>query len=1065
MSKISTLITDYSNSNLISFLRSKISTFKPDYDDLMYLFSDDVYENYEAIDKVGEAVIENDDLIIISSKTSDPLTEKTSKKRQYEIAKKVLKEEVKDAALFVFYDDEGNFRFSFIKANYVENKRELTSFKRYSYFVTPEKTNKTFIGQIGGCDFNSLDAITDAFSVEPLNKQFYQEIAKGFYSLIGGKVKIGSKDNDFNTQLKLPSTPSDHKRVYQEFGVRLIGRTIFCWFLKNKKSNNGLALIPEEWLSSKTVASNDISGANYYHAYLEKLFFLTLNKSEEDRIGFDLPDTHKQIPYLNGGLFEAHVDDFFVNGMANYGLKIPNQWFLDLFEVLEQYNFTIDENSINDAEVSIDPEMLGTIFENLLAEIDPDTEKSARKATGSFYTPREIVDYMVEQSLTQYLKTKTGIEDEDELLKLFVEHGENPFDDKDTERILEALSNVKILDPACGSGAFPMGALHKIIVALKMLDEGAVWWKERQLKGVNNALARKILKEKLDASNSDYIRKLGVIQNSIYGVDIQPIATDISKLRSFLSLVIDENVDDDQPNRGIEALPNLEFKFVTANTLIGLPEEGGQQGLFDNYEELEELTNLRIDYLQSSGKKKEKIKEKFLKVQIKLFATEANLFGNQESRAFKLSSWNPFKNEASSWFDIKWMFGIDGFDIVIGNPPYIDSETMVNTGRADLREYLVNNYKFTRGNWDIYIPFFEKGFNSLNDFGVLCYITPDKWMSKKFGQEFREGMFYNLNSIVQAGRDIFETANVDALITVFTKDSKKINSYKINSEQNFIHVNEFVNSTLERDFSYDLFFSNNINWLLDLEKNNRKITDFITCESACATSDAYKLKEFVDNLESNFKDELYYKVINTGTIDKYVTKWGNKEMRYLGDKYLNPVVKRDVFKLNFKNSYYEKSNKPKIIITGLTLLDACLDKKGQVIPGKSTLVLCDENVDNLKAISCIINSNISIFCIKEKFGSSSYNGGVTFNKGMINSLLIPNDFEVIYDDLVNYFDILEMCKLNNDEELYEKTQFKLNILIYKSFKIPFKYLSIIDSNFSLSEEDYINYEEKDLINE
>ena len=1061
MSKISTLIAEYNNLNLTSFLRSKINSFKPDDEDLMYLFNDDGYEKYETIDKVGEAVIENDDLIIISSKTTDSLTEKTGKKRQYEIAKKILKQEVKDAALFVFYDDEGNFRFSFIKANYVDNKRELTSFKRYSYFVSPEKTNKTFISQIGGCDFSSLDTIINAFSVEPLNKQFYQEIAKGFYSLIGGKVKIGSKNNDFNTQLKLPSTPLEFRKVYQEFGVRLIGRTIFCWFLKNKKSNDGLALIPEEWLSSKTVASNDKSGVNYYHTYLEKLFFLTLNKSEEDRIGFDLPDTHTQIPYLNGGLFEAHVDDFFVNGMANYGLKIPNQWFLDLFEVLEQYNFTIDENSINDAEVSIDPEMLGTIFENLLAEIDPDTEKSARKATGSFYTPREIVDYMVEQSLTQYLKTKTGIEDEDSLLKLFIEDGDNPFDDKETNSILEALSDVKILDPACGSGAFPMGALHKIIVALKMLDKGAVWWKERQLKGVNNALARKLLKEKLDASNSDYIRKLGVIQNSIYGVDIQPIATDISKLRSFLSLVIDENIDDSLPNRGIEPLPNLEFKFVTANTLISLPEEGGQQGIFDNQEHIEELTNLRVDYLQSSGKKKEKIREKFLKVQVKLFATEANLFGNQESRAFKLSSWNPFKNEASSWFDTKWMFGIDGFDIVIGNPPYIDSETMVNTGRADLREYLVDNYRFTRGNWDIYIPFFEKGFNSLNDFGVLCYITPDKWMSKKFGTEFREGMFYNLNSIVQAGRNIFETANVDALITVFTKDSKKINSYRINNKQNFVHINEFVNSTLEKDFSYDLLFSSNINWLLDLEKNNRKITDFIICESACATSDAYKLKEFVDNLESSFDNDLYYKVINTGTIDKYVTKWGNKEMRYLGDKYLNPVVRKDIFKLNFKNSYYEKSKTPKIIIKGLTLLDACLDKEGVIAPGKTTLVLCDKNIDNLKAISCIINSKISIFCIKEKFGSSSYNGGVTFNKGMINSLLIPNNFEEIYENLIIFFDLITEHKLNNDDELYAKAQFRLDVLIYKSFNIPFENVSIIDSNFNLSEEQYINFNLKD----
>ena len=420
---------------------------------------------------------------------------------------------------------------------------------------------------------------------------------------------------------------------------------------------------------------------DYYHSVLEKLFFLVLNKREEDRKDYTLPQDANIIPFLNGGLFEAHPDDFFPTDsqgihQISFGLKIPNSWFLELFKVLEQYNFTIDENSIYDAEVSIDPEMLGTIFENLLAEIDPDTEKSARKATGSFYTPREIVDYMVEQSLVQYLKTKTAIEAEEALERLFKEgqetNEEDTFSTKEKDQILQALSDVKILDPACGSGAFPMGALHKIILALKKLDPGAKWWKQKQLEKVNNALIRSQLKEKLDAATSDYARKLGVIQHSIYGVDIQPIASEISKLRSFLSLVIDENIDDTAINRGIEPLPNLEFKFVTANTLIGLPEEQGQQtSMFDNYEELQLLEQLRADYLQSSGKKKEKIKERFLRVQKKAFKNEHNLFADTNSRSYKLISWNPFNDEASSWFDPQWMFGEDDFDIVIGNPPYV----------------------------------------------------------------------------------------------------------------------------------------------------------------------------------------------------------------------------------------------------------------------------------------------------------------------------------------------------------------------------------------------------------
>ncbi|MBD3638051.1 MAG: hypothetical protein HUJ25_11920, partial [Crocinitomicaceae bacterium] len=680
MSKIQTLIDDFSTDNLIAFLRANIPSFKPDEEELDHLFPEEIYDKYESIEKIGLAEIENDELIVIVSKTTDPLTERTGKKNQYEIAKKILKHEVMDAALFVFHDEDGNFRFSFVKANYLGTKRDFTDFKRYTYFVTPSQTNKTFIKQVGGCNFSSLDEIVEAFSVEPLNKQFYQDIAKSFYSLIGGKVKVGSKSASYEPTLELPSTPYDkNRKVYQEFGVRLIGRTIFCWFLKNKKSDAGIPLVPETWLSSKSVKEINKEEHNYYHHILEKLFFLVLNKKEDQRKDYDLPKDHELIPFLNGGLFEAHIDDFFpANGKGihkiNYALKIPNEWFKELFEVLEQYNFTIDENSIYDAEVSIDPEMLGTIFENLLAEIDPDTEKSARKATGSFYTPREIVDYMVEQSLMQYLKTKTKIEDEESLLELFKEGGENKFDKKETVAILEALSDVKIIDPACGSGAFPMGALHKIIIALHKLDPDASWWKERQIENVPNALAKKMLKEKLDGESADYVRKLGIIQNSIYGVDIQPIASEISKLRSFLSLVIDETINDKNENRGIQALPNLEFKFVTANTLIGLDEGSTHQTMSMDFGETDdlqvELKSIRDQYLQAYGEGKVDLKKSFQEIQNKILKQEITS-GGKNKRALQLSEWNPFSNKPSDWFDSYWMFGLEEFDIVLGNPPYV----------------------------------------------------------------------------------------------------------------------------------------------------------------------------------------------------------------------------------------------------------------------------------------------------------------------------------------------------------------------------------------------------------
>src|SRR5690606_33683858 len=180
---------------------------------------------------------------------------------------------------------------------------------------------------------------------------------------------------------------------------------------------------------------------------------------------------------------------------------------------------------------------------------------------------------------------------------------------------------------------------------------------------------------------------------------------EISKLRCFLSLVVDENIDENKPNRGIEPLPNLEFKFVTADTLIKLPEENGQRGLFDNWEEMQELEELRNDYIQSYGKQKQRIKGQFLKVQQKMFKDQLSLFSDKASRAYQLSTWNPFGHEKANWFDPKWMFGVEKFDVVIGNPPY-RIMTKNNTELQLLNRYISDYETIKKSNSkNLYIPF------------------------------------------------------------------------------------------------------------------------------------------------------------------------------------------------------------------------------------------------------------------------------------------------------------------------------------------------------------------------
>lgn len=645
-----------------------------------------------------------------------------------------------DGALIVFVQ-ENKWRLSFVSEVKVLNDEgevvtEITEPKRYTYLLGEGEKVQTpaiFLSKLASKIY-SLEDIRKAFSVDILNEEFYKVIQQKFYELVGGKIGSAKKTADYGTgKLILPGITNEARQIHQEFGVRLIGRTVFCWFLKMKKAENIEPLISHELLSSKAVKDNK----GYYHTILERLFFQTLNTPMDERIE-NLPKGCEKVPFLNGGLFEPGNDDYYrfnkVTGLSENinTLKITDDWFQSFFEELEKYNFTIDENSVTDVEVSVDPEMLGRIFENLLAEIDPDSGETARKATGSFYTPREIVDYMAIESLVQYIHNKTSI-DQIRLRYVFrmSEKAELNFNDSERIDILKALDTVKILDPACGSGAFPMGVLQKIVVALQKLDKNAEWWIQQRIKENKNGTARKAVKEKLEG-NSQYARKIGIIQNSLYGVDIQPIAAEISKLRCFLTLVVDERIDDSKPNRGIDPLPNLEFKFVTANTLLNLPDQNIRGGLFDHFEELEELEQLRIDYLQSSGKEKQKIKERFPIVQRKIFKEQMNLFVDTESRAYKLSTWDPFGHEKADWFEPKWMYGVEKFDIVIGNPPYVEHKKLKN-----IASKLKPLYDVYTGSSDLSVYFFERGFDLLNENGVISYISTNKFFNTGYGKTLR----------------------------------------------------------------------------------------------------------------------------------------------------------------------------------------------------------------------------------------------------------------------------------------------------------------------------------------
>ena len=692
---------------------------------------------------------------------------------------KILRNLRIDNALVAFVNNnQENFRISLLTSKYEYDGdkivRIVSNPRRFSYslgFGTKTKTAYKFLIEKG--KVNNLTELIERFSVEVVNKQFYNEIALCYSKLVGGE-----RDGKiYEKQLGLYSI-TDLKK-YAEFAVRLIGRITFCWFLKEKKSDNGVPLIPEKYLNINEIKEHN----NYYHDILEPLFFELLNTNQNKRRDKYRTTEYSQIPYLNGGLFSPHNDDLYkydnLTQCGKYGLvNIPNSWFVEFFGVLSQYNFTVDENTSYDIELSIDPEMLGRIFENLLAEINPETGENAKKSTGSFYTPRDIVDYMVDSSLCEYLKTNTGIDHS--RLRALISYGKEDdeianFDFNEKRNIINALFSITVLDPACGSGAFPIGMLQKIVYVLQEIDPSADMWFDKATENVSYLL-KKEFEKKFNDGSLNYIRKLSVIQNSIFGVDIQPIAVEISRLRCFLSLIIEEKVKDEEFNRGINPLPNLDFKFIIANSLIGL-EENNQMSLFEDEGHIKRLKDVRDEYFNAESERRTELKLEFKDIQQDmLLNTIANYQKQASLRYQQLSSWKPFENDSTSWFDPDWMFGIkDGFDIIIGNPPYLEARnsSFSDKEKDNLQKQLKQRYgkKFDlipRGS-DLLIYFYELSIRLLKPNGINAFITQNSWLDTEYGSKFQQFLLKTTNvlAIVDSDFKAFESANINTVITFF----------------------------------------------------------------------------------------------------------------------------------------------------------------------------------------------------------------------------------------------------------------------------------------------------------
>lgn len=533
------------------------------------------------------------------------------------------------------------------------------------------------------------------------------------------------------------------------------------------------------------------------------------------------------VPFLNGGLFDClddkengiYLDAFTDRDKINAQLIIPDYLFfgedvgkdIDLSEfygdknkrkvsargiidILKRYNFTVEENTPFDQDVSLDPELLGKVFENLLASYNPETQTTARKQTGSFYTPRDIVQYMVNEALVSHLKRVVGGELESQYRQL-LDYSDEPLNLNTEQRksILEAVFKCKVLDPACGSGAFPVGMLQQMVHILQRIDPDNEMWRGMILEASLNSMQESMtlseeerreiqddVNRNFDEScnNPDYARKLYLIENCIYGVDIQPIAIQISKLRFFISLVIDQKTNNNaSENFGIRPLPNLEAKFVAANSLIGLQKREGN--LFDIEDIKSDEKLLRIAKHRIFGAKTLRTKRKWkarvaeLRQKIADALIKNDFIGNEQ--AADLVGWDMFdQHKFAPFFDPEWMFGVQvGFDIVIGNPPYI--QLQANKGELG-KLYEGKGFITFARTGDIYSLFYEQGWRMLKPDGNLCYITSNKWMRAGYGEKTREFFATKTNPellIDFAGTKVFDNVTVDTNILLFSKSQNQ----------------------------------------------------------------------------------------------------------------------------------------------------------------------------------------------------------------------------------------------------------------------------------------------------
>lgn len=1028
------------------------------------------------------------------------------------------------------------------KADSARVGRKYSNPHRYSYYLgkgisyyTPNK----YLNEYGRV--MSVEDLRNRFSVEVLTKAFYQELSDWYaWAIMVVRFPNDLKTLEDNQKYNAEAMIRLITRLIFVWFIKQRHLVPDEFFDEKYIANN---LIKGFTPNAKVTLFGKSEESHYYKGILQNLFFAMLNspitpegkdtiserRFRNGRSDYDnnklmrhedlfinpqkfVELANQYVPFLNGGLFDClddkdngvYIDAFTDREVIARQLIVPDylffgedvgrnidlsEWYGDakkkkvsargIIDILKRYNFTVEENTPFDQEVSLDPELLGKVFENLLASYNPETQTTARKQTGSFYTPREIVQYMVDESLVAHLKRTVGDDLEPEFRKLIQYTDETPDLTAEQKRqIMMALYDCKVLDPACGSGAFPMGMLQQMVHILNRIDPDNTMWKEVML---NNAISEtsEVYQNASDEERAemvadiernfnesinrpDYARKLYLIENCIYGVDIQPIAIQISKLRFFISLVVDQKTNNSPvDNFGIRPLPNLEAKFVAANTLIGL--EKKEANLFDSDAIREKEKALKEAKHRIFGAKTVKTKRKYkervatLRTEIADMLKESGSIGNEEAQ--QLAQWDMFdQNATSPFFDPEWMFGVgDGFDVVIGNPPW--GADLSKKDKESLKTFYKEIDSSTPNSFAYFI-----GWAYRNNKHVVSFVLPDSLLIKDYAKTRKliipsiSHVIWYQNSGVPYELKPFKYVDHDVCVVIFcSKNSSKAyfetnyyNNKRIDRNGRVLEKARIIREEFE--YAINLIVTEKDLHVLDKLSQHTPISRFMQCHEGIHTGNI-RDKLFIKGGEGNLKPLFY-----GGGAGDIINTYYSIRSGWLVD-YRKEII--DKSKGEYASLRDEKIFMyPKIYITRTgNPFKAFYDEDSYASNNFFSLQMIDlskNSFDNLLFVLAFINSKVCQYFIRV-FAAPRL--GSTFVETKIFHLLkypIPEIADNNNETIVKKVTKIISTKMSNPKADTRELEDEVNFLVYKLYGLSYDEVLVVDPETIITREEYYN---------